>query len=138
MACVLGVAIGCQGGKRKSTQHVEVSGTVTYNGKPVTGGQIKFVGEDWAGIEGIIDEKGHYTINAPTGSNKIAIDNRLLQQGVRKEASRGVGRPGGPEPTPMKGKYIKIPDKYYDPAGSGLSYTVTKDAQQTFDVKLTD
>jgi hypothetical protein len=112
---------------------------VTYNGKPLPGGKVTFVGDDWVSIDGIIDEQGHYTINAPVGNVKIAVDNRLVQQGaVRAEASKGAGpRPGGPPPTPIKGKYIQIPDKYYDAAASGLTYTV-KSGPQTYDIKLTD
>lgn len=136
---LLGSSLGCSGGSRRSAQHTEVSGTVTYNGKPVTGGQIKFVGDDWAAIEGVIDETGHYTINAPVGTVKITVDNRMVQAGaIREQASQGAGpRPGGPPPKPIKGKYVQIPEKYYDPARCGLSYTVQK-GPQTHDVVLTD
>jgi hypothetical protein len=120
-------------------KHTEVSGSVTYKGKPLTGGKVTFLGDDWASIDGVIDEQGHYTINAPVGNVKIGVDNRMVKLGaIRPEASKGAGpRPGSPPPDPIKGKYIEIPDKYYDPATSGLTFTV-KSGTQTYDITLTD
>lgn len=131
------LATGCKM-NRRSAEHAEVTGTVKYNGKPLPGGQIKFIGEDWAGPEGIIDEQGQYRINPPVGKVTITVDNRMLRTGIRKEASKGAGpRPGGPEPSPIKGKFVKIPEKYFDPANSGLTYIV-KSGPQTHDIELSD
>jgi hypothetical protein len=139
VAALLVVGIGCKGGRR-SAQHTPVSGNVTYKGQPVTGGQLTFVGDDWININAIIDENGHYEINAPVGNVKIAIDNRMMIQrgSVQKAASKGAGpRPGGPEATPLKGKYVQLPNKAYDPTTSGLTYTVTS-GPQTHNIEVTD
>jgi hypothetical protein len=72
--CVLLLTTGC-GGSKRSVEHVNVTGKVTYNGKPVTGGQIMFVSKDGFASTGRIDENGNYTINAPLGEVKITVDN---------------------------------------------------------------
>jgi hypothetical protein len=139
LACCLMVAVGCNMGKRHAAKHVEVSGKVTYKGKPVTGGRITFVTSDGFSSSGIIDENGNYKVSAPVGSVKISVDNRMLLQPIREAAKQGAGpRPGGEEPNPIKGTYRPIPSKYYVPDTSPLSYTVTSEPQQTFDVALTD
>lgn len=96
-----------------------------------------FVTDDGFQGTGIIDEQGKYTISAPVGNVKIGVTNKALLQ-KREGAMKGAGpRPGGPEATPIKGKYIKIPDKYYTPETSGLTYTVTA-GPQTHNIELTD
>lgn len=138
LCCLLVLASGCSK-KRRSAEHVEVTGKVTYKGKPVTGGMVTFVAPDGFASKGIIDENGNYSIKAPVGDVKISVDNKMLL--VKKEAaSRGAGRPqaaGGVEATPIKGKYIPLPSKCSAPDTSGLSYTVTS-GQQTHDIVLAD
>ena len=54
LICLLVFAVGC-GGKRRAAEHTEVSGEVTYKGKPLPGGQITFVTDDGFAANGIID-----------------------------------------------------------------------------------
>lgn len=132
--CLLILVTGCTR-TRRSVEHVEVTGRVLLDGKPVTGGEVSFTTKDGFANKGVIDETGKYTINAPTGEVMISVDNRSLGQS-REAASKGAGRPDAPPPTKLKGKYVEIPSKYYIPDTSGLTYTVTN-GPQTHDILLT-
>jgi hypothetical protein len=141
LGCLLVPAAGCA--PRSSVEHVQLSGQVLFKGKPLPGGKVNFVGVEVPfASTGIIDEKGNYTINAPVGEVRISVDNRLLEQqgkrGMPKEApTRGAGRPDAGDPNPVKGTYKRIPNKYYAPDTSGLTYTVKKE-EQTHNIELTD
>lgn len=113
-----------------------MTGRVLFDGKPLPGGEVTFVTvKDGFASKGIIDEKGNYTISAPTGDVMISVDNRALGQS-REAAMKGAGRPDAPPPTRLKGKYVEIPSKYFVPDTSGLTYTVIN-GPQTHDIQLT-
>jgi hypothetical protein len=134
--CLVLLAWGCT---RHSVEHVEVSGQVLLpNGKPMPGGEVTFTTADGFASVGVVDEKGNYKISAPVGDVKVSVTNQMLNpaaKGGGKAAGRGAGRPGEPEPSPVKGTYIPINKKYFTPDTSGLTYKVTKGAQ-TYDIKL--
>jgi hypothetical protein len=119
--------------------YADVSGRVLLHGKPLPGGTLVFVTTDGFSGDGRIDEKGNYKGHAPIGEVKIGVDNRMLDKtskGANLEAvKRGAGRPDSGQPDPVKGTYVRIDSKYYDPTTSGLTYTVTKDPQ-THDITL--
>ncbi len=126
--CLMILAVGC--GKAKSTKHVEVSGQVLFNGKPLTGGRITFVDDKGFSSEGTIDENGNYKLNAPVGDVRVAVDNRMLRNtGAQKYAKNVLKRPGSEDPGTFKGTYVQIPDKYYTPESSGLTYKVLNGTQ---------
>lgn len=136
--CLLVSTIGCTPGKPRSAKYVDVTGKVTYQGKPVTGGQVTFFNEDGFNNNGVIDENGNYTISSPVGPVKIMVDNKMLKMGMKEAAKKGAGpRPGGEEPKPIKGKFVPLPDKYSAPDKTDLSYTVTN-GPQTHDIELKD
>ena len=136
LCCLLVLVVGCAH-KRRAAEHAEVSGRVLYKNKPVTGGSVAFVASDGFASSGVIDEKGNYTISAPVGDVRIGVDNRGVGQKPMAAASKGAGRPDAEPPTPIKGTYRQIPEKYYDPSTSGLTYTV-KSGPQTHDIELSD
>ena len=141
--CVL-VLAGCTGGRR-APETAKVSGVVRIDGNPLPGGDITFVSVEggWVG-KGTIDKDGHYSISAPVGDVKIAVDNMILRQ---QQSGQGFTKKGGPSQPPpgetapkmpegpREGKYIKIPYKYSDYNNSGLIYTV-KRGEQTKDIDL--
>jgi hypothetical protein len=145
LLCGLVIAAGCSTVKHQ-TEHAQVTGQVTYNGKPVTGGRVLFVAVEggWAG-EGIIDKNGNYTVSSPVGDVKIAIDNMMLTslgtgKGTKHEIGmKGAGkpRPDAPEAKIPEGTYMKLPSKYSKLESSGLTYTVKK-GDQTYNIQLTD
>jgi hypothetical protein len=130
---------GCSGSKVPDTT-AEVTGTVTYNGKPVPGGMINFVATKggYSG-GGNIDENGNFkATTVPVGEVKITVDNSMLNRGRGVPAGgRGPGlkRPDAAGPEEVKGHYVDIPNKYANVDTSDLTYTVTKGAQK-HDVEL--
>jgi hypothetical protein len=88
-----------------------VSGSINYNGQPLTAGIVMFSAENDPKLYGIsiIRPDGTYYVNdAPIGNARVSIDTRPARQ-------------GGP------GSFIKIPLKYAKPRTSDLRYTVEKD-----------
>ena len=115
-------AVGCGG-------PLTVTGTVKYNSKPLTRGQISFVGADGKSASGTINADGTYVvIGVPRGEVKVSV----TSYHVEGEDKFGL-RPLKTAP-PMKSA---IPKKYNDPATSGLRYTIDG-RKKTIDFELTD
>jgi hypothetical protein len=149
LGCGLLTLIGGCGKSAKSAEHAEVTGKVLFQGKPLPGGQVKFVAVNGGfASSGIIDENGNYQINAPVGEVAIAVDNSMFEPpGGGGKAAKGAAagnapkkmehptRPDSEPEKPIKGRWVSIPFSYYDPQQSGLKYTV-KPGSQTHDIEL--
>jgi hypothetical protein len=134
---VLTVALAGCSGSSALPQTAEVSGTVKFKGKPLPGGNVTFV-SDKGGVTGaaVIGEDGTYKVTtAPVGPVHITVDNRALESNQRAPKTPMLKRPGAEEPTTPKGKYVAIPEKYYAPDKTPLTYTVTP-GTQTKDIEL--
>jgi len=137
------LSVGC-GGRERSVEHAEVTGRVLYDGKPLPGGLVNFVTVKGAfANSGVIDENGNYSIKSPVGEVEIGVSNKMLEHGgdavknkeeAVKSARKEKGGAGGRGPL-VKGRFVNIPEKYYDPTTSGLKYTV-KPGAQTHDIEL--
>ncbi len=134
---LLALAAGCTSKSGGGAEFAEVSGRVLFNGEPLPGGKITFITVGGANAQSAaIDENGNYKLQAPVGDVQIAVDNRMVgkhtEAPTRAVQKKGAGRPPGPthgeEPAPIeiKGTYKKIPDKYYTPSQSGLTWKVEK------------
>jgi hypothetical protein len=140
---LLSLAAGCGDNKKKAPPYAEVSGTVLFKGKPLPGGQVTFANDGGFTGSATIDPDGKYKLSAPTGNVKIAVDNAMLQPaggGMRRGPAPpakmpGLKRPDSEAPHKMPGHYVQIPQKYYNPQDSGLTYTVVA-GSQTHDIKL--
>jgi hypothetical protein len=134
---VVALAMGC-GGQRINYEMVEVSGKVSYKGRPLPGGRITFTADQGGLAAGAnLDENGNYKVTAPVGPVKITVDNRGLD--TSKRGPRGgpiLRNPNQEGPTDMPGHYVEIPNKYYETATTDLTYTVKSGEQQTHDIKL--
>lgn len=117
-------ALGCGG----NGGFTAVSGTVTYDGKPLTNGDITLIpdgpGEN---ASGQIDENGRFTLTTfnpkdgvKPGTYKIRIAS------YNSEAKMD---------DPTTGK-LAIPQKYFDATKSGLTVTIEAKASQTLDLNL--
>ena len=144
------VLAGCT----KKSAASKVTGTVTYNGAPVTGGNLAFR-SDAGAYTAVIGPDGKYTItDMPAGEFTVTVDTEGLNPNVKKQSygggKGGVGgspAPGGKGQTssPMPegaadakaGTYVKIPRNYADPTKTTLKYSV-KDGTQTIDIALKD
>ncbi len=140
---VLLSAGGCGERPPHEVDYGEVSGKVSFKGKPLPGGKVTFVTAKWGySASANIDENGQYNGKFPVGDVLIAVDNRMLEppkkEKGKKQAAKNPPLKAPPDvvaPPPPKGKYVKIPDKYADPSTSGLTFKVEK-GTQTHDIKL--
>ncbi len=118
--CLLFV-LGCGGG----IQRQEVSGTVTYDGKPVQRGEVSFVPDDPAlAPEGGVIEDGKFRFEAVAGKKTVQI------RGSRELPPRPED---GPDAGPMYEDYI--PARHN--TGSTLTVEVKPGEDNTYEFKLT-
>lgn len=109
---VSSAALGCGGGVSLPPSG-SVSGTVKYNGKPLSSGVVTFVHPGGFTGTDMIKPDGKYSVpNAAIGANAITV---LV-------------------PPPPAGTVV-IPKKYADAKTSDLSFEV-KAGTQTFDLEL--
>jgi hypothetical protein len=142
---LLPVLAGCG----QATGHI--SGKVIYKGQPLPGGRLTFRPADdrLNGVPAVIDASGNYEATLPAGDVTIAVDNRELQPpepGPRPKLPPGIKLPeqdgaakaaadpgaGGGK---LAGKYVAIPEKFYQAETSGLKYTVKTGSEQ-HDIEL--
>jgi hypothetical protein len=126
------VLTGCGGGL------VSLSGKVTLDDKPLPGGSVVFVTEDGSKTEHVpIKPDGTYSSDrVPSGNLRVAIvapppsPASFMPKGVTTPANNpnAASLQGGGPP-------VKVPDKYLDPAKSGLTFKADG-SQKTFDVVL--
>jgi len=135
--CVPGL-VGCGGSKKAS-----VSGKITYKGEPLGNGTVVFIGEKSAGGSSPIGADGSYKMrDVPVGPMKITVE--TVPSRPAPKTPNMPKAPNMPEMPPMPGqenaapgKYVKIPDRFKDPAKSGLTYDVTP-GDQKHDITLPD
>lgn len=160
MAVVATALIGCNssgggGGDRAKTY--PVSGTVTYNGRPVEGAAVLFVPTDKTGEAAIAmtDASGKYSLKSPggrdgavPGSYNVKISKSETQssggQAAAAPDSDDMGypddyNPDAPENAASTSKSMNLlPAKYNNPTTSGLSASVSASGANTFDFTLAD
>jgi hypothetical protein len=129
---------GC--GSNKSAP-AKVSGKITYQNAPVTGGTIVFHGAD-GGIYscGILADGTYEGTDLPAGDLKVTIETESINPNRKMPAYGGKAGTQSPKPegaTTGGGTYVKIPPKYADKDQSGLTVTLAK-GKQTKDFTLTD
>ncbi len=124
----LGMVIAANGCGKSSP---EVKGTITYQGKILTAGEVRFFGAELSRTA-LIGADGVYAINdCPPGAVKVAVIS-IKSSG----AAPAIGKKGDSSSrlaTPVSA----IPTKYNDPATSGLAYGI-KAGSQEIDIKLED
>jgi hypothetical protein len=113
---------GCGGASR-----TEVTGKVTYNGKPIerAGGTIAFLGSDGVPVVAAIETTGDYhAAGVCLGDNKVTVSYTSTPPGgsTRK---RVPGRMPEPPKAPPESPFL-IPSKYAVPETSGLTVVVEK------------
>lgn len=135
LTIVAATSAGC--GFRQPT--AQVTGTVTFEGEPIEQGTIVFEGKDLRPATGkiengkIIDCFTHDPGDGvPVGKHKVAI------QATNTGGSAVVSSPEEKTSTDyMGGGESLIPDRYTNPATSGLTATVTSSGPNEFEFKLT-
>lgn len=105
---------------------VSVTGTVTYNGEKVMFGQVRVSGGDKEAL-GKIEADGTFVVrNCPQGEVSLGV-NTNAGRGDYQSAMMAGGVYKGPD---GKGrgkadvKFVDVPEKFADPATSGLKHTL--------------
>jgi hypothetical protein len=121
----------------------DLSGKVTYQGKPVVYGSVVVIGSDGVPKSGEIKPDGTYRVNGvKVGSAKVAVSSPRPPgsdppKKVRERGDDGDKPP--PEVTPAPPEVIKnwfpIPNKYGDPAKSELTVDVQSGKPLDIDLK---
>jgi|tagenome__1003787_1003787.scaffolds.fasta_scaffold20980105_4 hypothetical protein len=119
MALALLIA-GCGRAPKLRPGWAIVSGTVTYQGKPLPGGEVMWcTTKDGASVArgGHISENGTFTLDTPTGPGKIAVHVADLKKA-------------------RSSRYVEIPSKYSNVEQSGLSYEAKDGDNQNVKIDL--
>ena len=128
-----------------------VRGTVTYQGKPVTGGTVVFhsvKNPERDGAAGIKPDGTYLVYDAPPGDTKVTVvvaargatgmsypgQNSIPKAAGVKEAPAEL-KAGNAPPAP---KPVSLPAKYAKVESTTLNYTVREGRTETFDIELTD
>ncbi len=141
--CVLlfaSLMIGC------SPKVGEISGEVTYKGKPIPGGFVTFrpANEAENAVTYSLERDGKFKVELPVGEVRVCIDNREFEPtpatlpptlpGVNlpPEVVKSLG-----EPAKTSDRWVKIPVKYYELEKSDIKFSVTG-GPQTYNIELKD
>ena len=120
-------ALGCAG-------KGDVSGKVTYKGKPLVWGTVQFEGSDHLVQQGNINGDGTYTVRGvATGEAKAAVSS-INPKSSDFQVRQAEGGPP-PKPRPEVKGWFPIPEKYDTPFKSGLTYTINR-GENKIDIEL--
>jgi hypothetical protein len=127
----LGLALAGCGGNTG-----DVSGTVRFKGKPLSGGQVTFTGQDNPGASAFawIGTDGSYSIHGcPTGLTKITV--LPLERNRGGQTSGTTKRFAAASKSDQRRKPPSIPLRYVDPNTTDLEFSVAGGVQH-HDIEL--
>jgi len=135
--CLLTVGwgvMGCGGDGVKGVDPnlVKVTGRVTFDGKPLTSGDISFVSTEnpTKGFASPIDTSGYYSLAySPSAKGALPGDYQVRVAATEGAATMGTG---GEVSKPKS----LIPEKYNVPGASGLTAKVEKGKSNSFNFDL--
>jgi hypothetical protein len=150
LAALLALIGGCSGNSRPA--RTPVSGTVTYQGKPVDGATVTFapMTEGAPTATAVTDSSGKYVLNtyeegdgAVPGDyrvtfSKVVIEDKMAGKSIDEisEAYAAMKARGEAIPEP-KTRHL-IPDRYATSQTSTETANVKEGVENTFDFELTD
>jgi hypothetical protein len=107
-----------------------VSGKVTYQGKPLPSGTIVFLGPDDRPVNSSIGGDGSYQVQGVTvGTARITVETPWEFAKAQRKNAPKLPPDAPPMANSMMIQAIEIPKKYGDPQQSGVTYDVQKGAQ---------
>ena len=113
-ACVLALAAGCGGGKEKPPEMAPVSGTIKFNGKPLSDAKVVFSAAGYPPNEMEVTD-GKFTGRAMIGANKVAVTAKKKASAAASRADRGREndiakgcneQSGGPDPAARSKQFL--------------------------------
>jgi hypothetical protein len=132
---VLMVGCGCA--------KADLSGRISYNGKPVSFGTVQAFGSDGRPVSASIQPDGSYSLRAlALGEARLAVstsDPTLLRTAViraGRQRPAGAASPLESEPPQIApSQWFPLPEQYRSVDTSGLTATI-KQGSNTFDINL--
>lgn len=118
-----------------------VTGKVTFRGKPVYTGSVIIVGKDGVAAAGPIETDGTYVVQkAPIGDVTVGVVSKdpvyLHKISVMRSSRTPVSASALATPSNLdRRKWFPIPKEYEEPVRSGLSFSVKKGDNQ-YDIEL--
>jgi hypothetical protein len=110
-----------------------VSGTVKFQGQPLTSGEVVFHCKNGEQVGCHITAQGTYELaNVPVGSARIIVKTHPFVPPGLKKSGPGASTAKPPE---ENSSYIALPARYGDPAKSGLTLDV-KPGDQQYEIVL--
>ena len=144
LVCLLIALLGNTGCRKEAAKNT-ITGTVTYQDKPLLFGTVVLVGEDNLPRQGAIRVDGTYTVtDVPLGAVKIAVfspdpkmreSKRTIQPPKIKEPSSPLHSATPEAPAMDVAKWFPIPDHYNNPETSNLNTTI-EESMTRFDIHL--
>lgn len=119
---------GCGPSGRPKVETAPVSGTIQLDGQPLSGAEVNFLTDEYAGVA-TTDASGNYELEAQPGENVIYVVKYDSSDPEYDETMVGGDQPGGdPKQT--------LPKKFSDPEASELRFTVpdTGSSEANFDL----
>jgi hypothetical protein len=123
-----------------------VRGQVSYKGKPVPGGTVRFYPESGGVYTATIGPDGAYSVtDVPAGETGVAIETESAKPHTKTMADYGAGKgqkvqleplpSGGNQPASAE-HFVAIPTKYNNKKTSGLTVTLAGGKQShNFDLE---
>ncbi len=115
--------LGCA----ETTESAVVRGTVTFRGKQLDHGSLRFFGADGRPISCVIQQDGSYEISLPAGNFQVGVSSPPL-------------RPANSDPkddTPPPPDRNALPERYSQIASSGLKLSVSLQVEpRVWDITL--
>jgi hypothetical protein len=132
LVCLTGLVAGCGGGKGGLT------GKVTFDGKPMTKGQVSLQAPDGTLHAGDISPDGTYKIDAiPSGTVKLAVTYTDDSQTEYFRALAKAGKGDGVAPKAPPKMLYNIPPKFSEFSSSELTAVVKTGVSTTHDIAVT-
>lgn len=144
LVCVAMVLAGCG---TSGPKLIPVSGTVTYNGKPVEGAVVSFQCQGAPKMAtGTTDAQGRFQLatNKPgdgtiAGKHKVTV-RKLVREGAAASGPMSMedAMKATEAPKTQPAERHQLPMKYADAASSDLEFTVTEAGPNDFTIELKD
>ncbi|HEY7426748.1 MAG TPA: hypothetical protein VH682_21105 [Gemmataceae bacterium] len=132
LVALLGVFVlgGCSSGKKGFA----VKGSVSYKGKPLSAGVVRFHMADNRMAMAMIQSDGSFAVtDLFPGEAKVTVEEDTAAR-MRKRVPAGAKVPKASAPKPPPAPSAPIPDKYKDVTTAGLVFTLAP--EQPLEIKL--